>query len=97
MKVRNVNIGRGYELEDDLYLGLRSTVETGRTALATQYLMAIVEELRDHVAELEKVVNDSRAAKSSPKVAAPAKATTKTTTESKDKTVTTDAEPNPEL
>lgn len=53
MKVRNVNLGRNYELEDDLFVGLKNAVDTTRPALALEYVNAILQSFSERLDELE--------------------------------------------
>jgi len=64
-KFRNVNVGRGYELEDDKMAGFVDAVRTNRTLLALEYAAALIEELSERVAVLEapKTTTRTKAAK----------------------------------
>lgn len=70
MKFRNVNIGRGFEKEDDPIAGLKNAIETNRTLLALEYVAEILEELLNkdntkvvETVELEAPVDKKLAAK----------------------------------
>lgn len=81
MKVRNVNLGRNYQLEDDLFLGLKDAVNTTRPALALEYVRAILEEFETRLSSLENptkaepeiVEEPVKAETKKPTVKAPAK------------------------
>lgn len=68
MKVRNVNLGRNYELEDDLFDGLKSAVDTTRPVLALEYVRAILLDFEERLSDLEdKSDSEEAVAKEEPK------------------------------
>lgn len=62
MKIRNVNTGRGYELEEDAFEGLKAAVSTNRTYLSLEYVTKILEGL---VTRLDAVEAELKTAKGS--------------------------------
>lgn len=50
---RNVNIGRGYELDKDLEAGLKNAIATNRTMLAMEYLAEITKNQKDELIEIK--------------------------------------------
>lgn len=84
MKVRNINLGRNYELEDDLFLGLKNAVNTTRPALALEYVHAILKTFEERLISLENptkveseaIANESVKLEKKPATKTPAKTET---------------------